>query len=117
MVDELVLVGRPERAARDAFKPGERRWVEVGHGREDRADGDIGQGAPPGKAGRDFTAHEAATNDSNTDVVHHKKFFRNPPSDGSDFHRSKETLKKHLRHLFHLRITAFPSPYQRKAFH
>ena len=65
--EERLVVGGLLRAGGDAIEPRERGGIEVGHGREDRADRDVREGAPAGESAGHFATHEAAADDADVD--------------------------------------------------
>jgi hypothetical protein len=68
--EERLVVGRLLSAGGDAIEPRERGGIEVGHGREDRADRDVREGAPAGESAGHFATHEAAADDADFYVLH-----------------------------------------------
>ena len=62
--EQRLVVGGLLCAGGDAIEPRERGGIEVGHGREDRADRDVGERAPAGERAGHFATHEAAADDA-----------------------------------------------------
>ena len=73
--EERLIVGGLLRAGGDAVEPRERGGIEVGHGREDRADRDVGERAPAGERAGHFATHEAAADDADVYGRHEEKLM------------------------------------------
>lgn len=73
--EERLIVGGLLRAGGDAIEPRERGGIEVGHGREDRADRDVGERAPAGERAGHFATHEAAADDADVYGRHEEKLM------------------------------------------
>ena len=71
--EQRLVVGGLLRAGGDAIEPRERGGIEVGHGREDRADRDVREGAPAGESAGHFATHEAAADDADVYGRHEKR--------------------------------------------